>query len=139
MSTFPEIHHERVQSSELSTGLGVFLELWGHRLKSRGWELVLEGEWGGHRAGYREYGGPLVPQADYISSHFPHPSGPTPGTSCPLWQGEDAGLMVERGWRGRKTSESNGLCAEMPVPSAVCPPDSYSAIYQTPITCGCIT
>lgn len=84
MSMLSETRHEHLQFWELSTSLSVFLGLWGHGLESQGWELIPEGEWGGHGSSYQEYSGPLVLQTVDVSSHPLHPSGPTPGTSCPL-------------------------------------------------------
>lgn len=83
MSVLSETRHERVQFSELSTGLGLFLGLWGHRLENQGWELIPEDWWCGHGSRYHEYSGLLVLQTKNISSHLPRPSRPTPGTSCP--------------------------------------------------------
>ena len=96
MSILSETRHKHVQFSELSTGLGLFLGLWGHGLESQGWELIPEGQWAGHGSRYQEYNGPLVLQTEDISSHLPHPSGQTPGISCPLRQGKDSGLISER-------------------------------------------
>lgn len=99
MSIIADTRHKRVQFLELSTGLGVFLELWGHGLESRAWELVPEGQWGGHGSRYREYSGLLVLQT--VDSHLPHPSRLTPSTSCPLQQGRRHRFNLGEGGEGR--------------------------------------
>lgn len=101
MSIIADTHHKRVQFLELSICLGVFLELWGHGLESRGWELVPEGQWGGHGSRYQEYSGPLFLQTVVVSSLLPHPSRLTPSISCPLQQGRRHRFNPGEGREGR--------------------------------------